>query len=223
MNSLKPSQQVILNILYQDDTIVAVDKPAGQMVIPSDNPQPDDEVTMKILRDQIGKRVHPIHRLDRPTSGVLVFSTDRDVARELHLAFEQYRIEKKYLAIVVGHPRTDSWTCKEPIQKKEGELMRDGHTDFHLRKKLKNGVSLVEAIPKTGRFHQIRRHLLHANHPIAGDYRYAGVERCDILGERLGTGARMLLQAKSLSLTHPTTGEEILIEAPLDPSIERCL
>ena len=178
---------------------------------------------MKILRDQIGKRVHPIHRLDRPTSGVLVFSTDRDVARELHLAFEQYRIEKKYLAIVVGHPRTDSWTCKEPIQKKEGELMRDGHTDFHLREKLKNGVSLVEAIPKTGRFHQIRRHLLHANHPIAGDYRYAGVERCDILGERLGTGTRMLLQAKSLSLMHPTTGEKILIEAPLDPSIERCL
>ena len=214
---------MILNILYQDDTIVAVDKPAGQMVIPSDNPQPDDEVTMKILRDQIGKRVHPIHRLDRPTTGVLIFSTDRDVARELHLAFEQYRIEKKYLAIVVGHPRTDSWTCKEPIQKKEGELMRDGHTDFHLREKLKNGVSLVEAIPKTGRFHQIRRHLLHANHPIAGDYRYAGVERCDILGERLGTGTRMLLQAKSLSLMHPTTGEEILIEAPLDPSIERCL
>jgi tRNA pseudouridine65 synthase len=217
------AEQVILNILYQDDAIVAVDKPAGQMVIPSDSPQPDDEVTMKILRDQIGKRVHPIHRLDRPTSGVLIFSTDQDVARELHFAFEQHRIKKKYLAIIVGHPLRESWTCNEPIQKKEGAPLREAHTDFHLRQKLKNDLSLVEAIPRTGRFHQIRRHLLHLGHPIVGDYRYAGVERCNFLGEQLGTGTRMLLQAKSLCFKHPITGLEILIEAPLDPMIEKCL
>lgn len=202
---------------------MAVDKPAGQMVIPADEPKEGDEVTMKILRDQIGKRVHPIHRLDRPTSGVLIFATDPEVARALHLAFERHEVEKVYWAVIIGQPLANEWTCTAPIQKKEGEPHRDAHTDFRVLQKVKGGLTLVEAIPKTGRFHQIRRHLLHVGHPIVGDYRYAGVERCDYLGERLGTESRMLLQAKSLRLKHPVTDEELLIEAPVDEVMARCL
>ncbi|MDA7650949.1 pseudouridine synthase [Akkermansiaceae bacterium] len=215
--------RVPLDILYQDHVIVAVDKPAGQMVIPADKPQEGDEVTMKILRDQIGKRVHPIHRLDRPTSGVLIFATDPEVARELHFAFEQHEVEKVYWAVIVGRPLADEWTCEEPIQKKEGAPHRSARTDFKVLQPIKGNLTLIEAFPKTGRFHQIRRHLLHVGHPIVGDYRYAGVERCDYLGELLGTESRMLLQAKSLRLRHPVTGEELLIEAPLDEAIAKCL
>ena len=212
-----------LQILYQDESIVAVDKPAGQMVIPADEPQESDEVTMKILRDQIGKRVHPIHRLDRPTSGVLIFATDPEVARELHFTFERHEIEKTYWAIIVGRPLAAEWTCTAPIQKKEGAPSREAHTDFKILQHAKAGLTLIEALPKTGRFHQIRRHLLHVGHPIVGDYRYTGVERCDYFGEKLGTGSRMLLQAKSLKLKHPVTAAELLIEAPVDKAIAKAL
>jgi len=211
-----------LDILYQDDVIVAVAKPAGQLVIPADLPQVGDEVTMKILRDQIGARVHPIHRLDRPTSGVLIFATDPEVARMLHQAFERHEVEKVYQAVIVGHPLAPRWRCQEPIQKKEGAPEREACTDFTVLQQLSHGLSLIEALPKTGRFHQIRRHLLHVGHPIVGDYRYAGVERCDHLGKVLGTGSRMLLQATSLRLKHPVSGEDLFIQAPLDEALARC-
>ena len=102
------------------------------------------------------------------------------------------------------------------IQKHEDAPLRDAHTDFTLLKSTKHSsgeiISLIEAVPHTGRFHQIRRHLLEAGHPIIGDYRYAGIEESDTNGERLGTGTRMLLLAKSLTLPHPKTGESLFVE-----------
>jgi tRNA pseudouridine65 synthase len=209
-----------LTILHQDEWMVAVDKPAGQLVIPSDRPQPEDEVTMKILRDQIGQQVHPIHRLDRPTSGVLLFGTDRDAARTLHTAFANHEVRKIYWAVISGRPANQEWTCREPIQKDETAEAKSAETAFRLITPLEHKLSLVEAVPKSGRFHQIRRHLSHLGHPIVGDYRYAGMARSDQLGALLGTGTRMLLQAKSLQLQHPVTGQALLIEAPLDPLIQ---
>ena len=212
-----------LSILYQDEWIVAVNKPPGQLVHPAEEPQDGDEVTMKILRDQIGQRVHVIHRLDRPTSGVLVFALDKTAARRLHKAFEKHEVDKTYWAMVVGHPESERWICRRAIRKDEGKPERWAETMFHVLSRLEQDVCLVEAVPKTGRFHQIRRHLLHVGHPIVGDYRYLGEERCDELGVKLGTGSRMLLQAKRLRMTHPVTNEDLLIEAPVDPAIEACL
>ena len=176
----------------------------------------DDE----ILRDQIGERVHLIHRLDRPTSGVVVFATDGDAARKLHRAFEAHDVQKIYWAVIDGHPGSDAWSCIEPIRKHETAPERPAETGFRVIEFLEHGLALVEARQKTGRFHQIRRHLLNVGHPIVGDYRYLGIERCDALGARLGTGSRMLLHAKSLQFQHPATGEPILIEAPGEPLIE---
>ncbi|MDA7881539.1 pseudouridine synthase [Akkermansiaceae bacterium] len=200
-----------------------MDKPAGQMVIPADHPQPGDEVTMKILRDQIGRQVHPIHRLDRPTSGVLLFATDRDVARELHFAFERHEVIKTYLAVIDGFPDLDEWTCREPLAKNDTSEAKPAETHFRILQKISSELTLVEALPKSGRFHQIRRHLAHEGFPIVGDYRYAGIERCDQLGQELKTGSRMLLQAKSLRFQHPVTSESLLIEAPLDRLIQQLL
>lgn len=209
-----------LSILFRDEWIVAVDKPAGQLVHPANEPADGDLVTMKILRDQIGREVHVIHRLDRPTTGVLLFATDQETARMLHAAFENREVEKVYWAVVDGQPAHEQWTCQEPIQKEDGKP-REAVTAFQVLESLAGNLTLVEARPKTGRFHQIRRHLLHAGTPIVGDYRYAGIERSDQLGAMIGTGTRMLLQAGSLKLRHPRFREDLFIEAPVDPLIQQ--
>ncbi len=215
-----------LDILYRDEWLVAVDKPAGHLVHPADEPKDGDLVTMKILRDQIGQRVYNIHRLDRPTTGVLLFGIDRNAARALHRALERHEVAKTYLAICEGLAAADPWECYEPIQKEDHQPQRDAHTSFrrlaisqipHIAGTETSNLSLIEARPHTGRYHQIRRHLLHHKLPIVGDFRYAGIERSHQLGERLGTGSRMLLQSKSLSFTHPVTGKSTYISAPPDP------
>ncbi len=205
-----------LQILYQDQWMVAIHKPAGHLVHPASTPQDEDLVAMKILRDQIGERVYSIHRLDRPTSGVLLFGIDREVSKKLHHAFAHQNVTKTYWAITKGHPTQPHWICNAPIQKEENAPIREAETAFQVLKKIHHpsGVplSLIEAIPHTGRFHQIRRHLLHSGYPIIGDYRYAGIEESNNNGELLGTGTAMLLLAKSLQLIHPINGETIHIQ-----------
>ena len=226
-----------LKILYQDEWLVAIDKPAGHLVHPAESPQDDDLVAMKILRDQIGKRVNTIHRIDRPTSGVLLFGLEKQATKKLHKALELHDFDKSYWAVVQGKAPAEQWQCHQPIQKEEDEPAREAHTSFRVLESRKlealasvadkldghgDVLTLIEAIPHTGRFHQIRRHLLHAGIPIVGDYRYAGIETSDRLGELLGTDTSMLLQAKSLTLDHPVSGEILTITAPVGPNFLRC-
>ncbi len=211
-----------LHIIYQDEWLVAVDKPAGHLVHPADNPKEDDLVTMKILRDQLGQHVYNIHRIDRPTTGVLLFGTDRDAARALHRALERHEIKKTYWAIVLGNPPDDAWECREPLRKTDDAPEREAHTSFKLLEK-SGSLALLEATPHTGRTHQIRKHLLHAGIPIVGDYRYAGIDTSNRLGKDLGTGTRMLLQSRQLEFKHPKTCEQTTITAPIDPMFTLCL
>ena len=220
-----------LSILYEDEWLVAIDKPAGQLVHPADTPQEGDQVTMKILRDQIGKHVYTIHRLDRPTTGVLLFAKDQAVARPLHKALERHEFQKTYIAVCHGEAPESSWESHEPLQKSDDAPFKDAHTSFRtlhsyehpaLESLETSTLSLMEATPHTGRYHQIRRHLLLAGIPITGDYRHSGVEQSDLLGNLLGTGTRMLLQARKLQLTHPVTHDELTINAPVDSLIQRC-
>jgi len=214
--------------------MVAVDKPAGWLVHPASDPQQGDLVAMKILRDQIGQRVNTIHRIDRPTTGVLLMGTDPDVSKALHHAFSAHEMKKTYWAVIHGRTPETEWECTEPIQKEADKPIRDAHTSFRLLETVRhpslseceelkeNRLSLIEALPHSGRFHQIRRHLVHAGFPIIGDYRYGGIERCDQLGNLLDTGSRMLLMAKKLEFTHPVTKETIIIEADVDPMFAKC-
>ncbi|MGB1874096.1 MAG: pseudouridine synthase [Akkermansiaceae bacterium] len=220
-----------LDILYQDEWLVAVNKPAGHLVHPADEPKEGDLVAMKILRDQIGERVYNIHRLDRPTCGVLLFGIDRNAARALHRALERHEVQKTYWAVVAGLAPTEPWECRQPLQKDETAPLREAHTSFRrlatvnpldLAQEKTPTLSLIEATPHTGRYHQIRRHLLDGDLPIVGDYRYAGIESCDHLGKLLGTGTRMLLQSRSLAFRHPITGQHTLIEAPPDDLFLKC-
>ncbi len=219
-----------LSILYQDEFLVAIDKPAGLLVHPGREPEGKEWVAMKLLRDELGRRVYPVHRLDRPTSGVLLFALDRRIAGLVQTAFQAREVDKVYLAAVFGEAPPE-WECRTPLSRgpAEGEMV-EARTGFErvafagpgsFPGDPELGVSLVRAKPVTGRFHQIRRHLLEAGHPIVGDYRYVEIERCDHAAAVLGTGSRMLLQAKSLELTHPCDSERLRIEAPADPEFVR--
>lgn len=219
-----------LHILYQDDGLVAIDKPAGMIVHPGREPEGPEWIAMKRLRDELGQPVFPIHRLDRPTSGVLLFALDKRTSSLAQQLFELRKVTKSYLAIVCGETARE-WICEEPLRKNPEEPELSAVTSFQLLRtaptgsfpsSLGLGLSLLKASPKTGRFHQIRRHLLGAGFPIVGDFRYAGRDRSFELGEILGTGTRMLLQAKTLELPHPHTGEVLKIEAPCDEDFLRC-
>lgn len=212
-----------LEILFQDEWLVAVNKPAGQLVHPADVPQEGDEVTMKILRDQLGQLVHNIHRIDRPTTGVLLFALNKGVSRAMNRAFERHQVQKTYWAVIEGNPPTEAWENHEALQKSEDEPFREAHTDFRVLKAIRHEpcLSLIEATPHSGRYHQIRRHLAQAGLPIVGDFRYGGIERGERLGALLGINSRMLLQAKKLEFSHPKTGLQTTIEASTAPEIEK--
>lgn len=210
-----------LPILFRDEWLVAIDKPPGVMVHPSNHPQADDLVAMKILRDQIEEKIHVIHRLDQPTSGVLIFATDRGAARKIRQDFENRQIRKRYLAVVHGHPSDDMWTCEAPLRKTPDAPEKSAETSFRVLQRNDQHLALVEASPQSGRFHQIRRHLLCSGHPIVGDFRYQDPDFCKSIGDTLGIGTRMLLQAKTLEFQHPITRRRTVIEAPIDDHIAR--
>jgi tRNA pseudouridine65 synthase len=216
-----------LSILYQDEFLVAIDKPAGMIVHPGREPEGAEWIAMKRLRDQLGQRVFPVHRLDRPTSGVLLFALDKKTASLAQQAFELRNVVKTYHAIVCGSV-PERWICETPLSNDPEDEPLPAKTTFECLAVTPEALfpaeptlvlSLLKVTPATGRFHQIRRHLLESGYPIVGDFRYAGMERSYELGEMLGTGTRMLLQAKVLELDHPQTGVSLKIEAPMDAAM----
>ncbi|WP_411825721.1 pseudouridine synthase [Luteolibacter sp. AS25] len=213
-----------LHILFQDEYLVAIDKPAGMLVHPGREPEGNEFIAMKRLRDELGKLVYPIHRLDRPTSGVLLFALDKKTAGIVQQNFELRKVEKTYQAIVTGKAPS-GWICETPLSNDPTEALLTAKTTFErlaiVERNFPHGaspitLSLLKATPYTGRFHQIRRHLLESGYPIVCDFRYAGIEESIELGEMLGIGTRMLLQAKSLKIDHPHSAEKLHISAPTD-------
>ena len=210
-----------LSILYEDEDLIAINKLAGHLVHPADEPQPDDIVSLKLVREHVDCHIYTTHRLDRPTCGVLIFAKHKTAARAVGRAFERKLVSKHYLAGVAGYPNLASWNCTEPLRKTEEDALKDSETKFTVIKESSAPFSLIKAEPATGRYHQIRKHLLHCGHPIIGDYRYAGIEQCEDWSQKLGTGTRMLLQCHHLTLSHPGTKEMMTITAPSDPLFEK--
>lgn len=224
----------LLEILYKDDHIVAINKPAGLMVHRSKSAREESAVAMTILRDQINQWVYPVHRLDRPTSGVLIFGLSSTSARILSEQFIAQSVHKKYMAIVRGHAPeqvTIDYALKEEIDPifKLKETVKDAQpatTKIRLLAKTEIPVqvdkypstrySLVEAIPVTGRRHQIRRHLRHLNHPIIGDINHgSGVH--NKFFENEFKVRKLLLACTELTINHPTKDQPLTIKAPLPP------
>ena len=224
----------MLEILYQDEVLVAVNKPAGMLVHRSWLDRHETQFVMQTLRDQIGQLVYPIHRLDRPTSGVLLFALNSEIAHKLCQQFEQKQIEKQYLAVVrgyvTGHGEID-YPLKVQLDKIADKFsqpdkapqsavtfyegLQTVEMPYGVGRYATSRYSLVRLIPQTGRKHQLRRHMKHIFHPILGDTQYGDLHQNRALMEHTGC-ARLLLHAEKLIFVHPLTQRPMTIQAGLD-------
>lgn len=224
----------MLEILYQDDVLVAVNKPAGMLVHRSWLDRHETQFVMQTLRDQIGQLVYPIHRLDRPTSGVLLFALNSEIANLLCLQFEQKQTEKQYLAVVrgyvTGHGEID-YPLKIQLDKIADKFSQQDKAPqsavtfyeglqtvempYDVGRYATSRYSLVRLIPQTGRKHQLRRHMKHIFHPILGDTQYGDLHQNRALMEHTGC-SRLMLHAEKLTFVHPMTQLPITIQAGLD-------
>lgn len=223
----------MLRLLFQDDHLVAIDKPPGLLVHRTGLDAGETRFAMQLLRDQIGQPVWPVHRLDKGTSGVLLFALDALTARRLGDAFQTGEgIRKTYLAIVRGWP-ADEGLIDHPLRRMPDD-MRTGREEIQpaqtrfrtlARHELPvphNGFAstrcaLVELHPLTGRRHQIRRHLKHMAHPIIGDSTHGKGPLNRALAAWLGH-QRLWLHATGLALTHPVSGQALSITCEPDAS-----
>jgi tRNA pseudouridine65 synthase len=213
-----PDVQSPLEIIYRDDDLVALNKPAGLPV--HRGWARDARPALQQLRDQIDRHVYPVHRLDRGTSGVLLFALSGEAARLVQAQLDAHEVDKRYLALCRGHD-AGLTHVDHPLAKEAGGERRAAVTDFKLLGQFER-YGLFEARPRTGRLHQIRRHLKHASHPIIGDARYGKGEHNRIFRERFGFH-RLALHASELGLRQPRTGEALLLRAPLPPEFSRLL
>jgi len=207
-----------LEVLYRDAELVAVNKPAGMLV--HRGWARDGVPALQTLRDQLGQPVYPVHRLDRATSGVLLFALSSEIARDMQAALQARAVEKRYLALCRGHDPSLA-LVDHPLAKEKGAPARPASTELRLLGQFER-YGLYEARPLTGRLHQIRRHLKHVSHPIIGDVRYGKGEHNRIFRDRFGFH-RLALHAWQLRFSHPRTGMPLRVCAPLPPDFAQLL
>lgn len=214
-----------LNIVYRDSHFIAIDKPSGLPVHRSRLVGNATEYALQLLRDQIGQRVFPVHRLDSKTSGLLLFATHRAAGVVMQKMFAERQVTKLYLAIVRGYTLPEA-TIDYPL-KNEKSLLQEAVThyktvataqlDFPSGKHPTSRYSLVEIHPETGRMHQIRRHFAHMLHPVIGDRPHGCNKQNKFFKEQFGMN-RMLLHACKLSFRHPYSHAALQIVLPPDGS-----
>ena len=219
----------MLEILFENEEIVAINKPHGLLVHPTSMAKDADEFAMQRLRDQIGQKVYPAHRLDRKTSGVLLFSKTPATNRILQELFRERQVNKTYEAIVRGFVEPEGH-IDYPLTK-EGGPKQMATTDYQLIQHYEiplpfgkfqtSRYSLVELIPHTGRYHQLRKHMAHIFHPILGDRPHGCNKQNRLWKEQFGM-TTMLLHASSLAFELPD-GQFIHIQANRSREFERVL
>jgi len=239
-----PKKEICMNplpILYQDEHLVAVNKPSGLLVHRTNLDRHTRENAMHIVRDQLGRWVYPFHRLDKATSGVLLFALDQETARRMTRSFTNGAVSKSYLAIVRGFTKEGEridHPLREIADKRSGQSVdRDGPgkeaiTEYQrlAAVELPHPVgryttarySFIKASPLTGRNHQIRRHLKHIFHPVIGDTAYGDGKHNDFFRKQFDCH-RMLLHAREIVFIHPNTDRRLSLEAPLDNAFSALL
>lgn len=224
----------MFEILYQDNDLIAINKPSGWLVHRSWLDKHETVVVMQTLRDQIGQHVFPVHRLDRPTSGILLFALSSEIARLMSEQFATKQIEKTYHAIVRGYVEGEA-TIDYPLVEELDKIAdkfsdsnkpaQDAVTTYRGISKIEVPIkvgkfdtarySFVELKPKTGRKHQLRRHMKHIFHPILGDSKHGDLHQNRAFAEFFSI-KRLMLHASKLQITHPINHDPIIIEANLD-------
>lgn len=222
-----------LSILYRDEHIVAIDKPSGLLVHRSELDRHETRFAVQLLRDQLGQRVWAAHRLDRGTSGVLLFALSPENARRLGQQFEAGTVDKRYQAVVRGHP-PESGCINHPLSRQRDEREFVGERSSSEAQEAitryrrlatvelpiavdrypSSRYALLELAPQTGRRHQIRRHLKHISHPIIGDATYGKGRHNRFFAEHFNC-RRLLLACTALVFDHPTDGRRLHVKAPV--------
>ena len=219
---------MILKIIYQDDFLIAINKPHGLLVHRSGYASNANVFAVQELRNQIEQKVFPCHRLDRKTSGVLLFALDEDTNRKLQQQFASNSVQKKYLAIVRGFTNdkgiidysltNDKGKTQNAITKYK--TINQSEVDISFGKFNTSRYSLVEANPQTGRYHQIRKHFAHIMHPIIGDRPHGCNKQNKLFKEKFNM-TTMMLHASEISFNHPHKNSVILIQADLHEEFKR--
>ncbi len=214
----------MLEIIYRDAELIAINKPAGLLVHRTKIAAQETEFAVQKLRDQIGEKVFPLHRLDRPTSGVLLFSLNKSMASEFGQLFKTNGIQKVYFTIVRGFLPDGGEITKalRPWEDETGKEAQEATTNYTCLDKIELPIpvsrystarySLAKVKPLTGRTHQIRRHFAHLRHYIVGDKRHGERHHNKMFREKLNCPF-MLLHARTLSFRHPATKEDTTIKA----------
>ena len=231
-----------IEIIYEDEHLVAINKEAGLLVHRSWLDTGETRFALQLTRDAVGCHVFPVHRLDRPTSGVLLFAKSPAVARSLSEAFMEHNVTKQYLAVVRGFMseqgsvdyalsfKPDAIADKfanldKPAQEAvtHWQSLAQIELPFAVSKKHDTSrYSLVRLTPETGRKHQLRRHMRHLFHHIVGDTSHGDIRHTRFFRNHYDC-TRMLLHAQTLALSHPVTGESLLLKAGLDDQWMRIL
>lgn len=222
-----------LPILYRDEHIVVIDKPPNLLVHRSEIDRHETRFAIQILRDQIGQRVWPAHRLDRGTSGILLFGLSPEIASRLGCQFAEGQVDKRYLAVVRGHPPASGSIDHALSRQRDAYEFQGERSSIEAQPALthyrrlgtieipiavdrypSSRYALLELEPVTGRRHQLRRHLKHIAHPIIGDASYGKGRHNRFFAEHFAC-QRLLLACVRLAFTHPVDGRRLEIEAPV--------
>ena len=236
MDNMQPTD---LEILYQDEYLIAINKPSGLLVHKSPIDKHEAQFALQLLRDQIGRYVYPIHRLDKPTSGVLLFAFTSELTKIMSLLFRSHEVQKEYIAIVRGYTQEKEfidYPLKQMLDTKEQKKLgitkeaQEAQTYYERLATVElpypvsrypvARYSLVKLLPKTGRKHQLRRHMKHVFHPIVGDTKHGRGEH-NTLFRDIFKSHRLLLHSHRVSFTHPVSQEPIAIDASIDNNITK--
>ena len=230
-NTPSTPNQTDLEVVYQDQSFVAINKPAGLLVHRSAIDFHEPHNAQELLQAQIEATVYPVHRLDKPTSGVLLFALNRKTAASISLQFQQHEIRKDYIAVVRGHT-DDKGEIDNPVRDKDAphkqkkEALTAYSTLAHITLPVAvdrypdTRYSMVCVQPKTGRRHQIRQHMKHISHPLIGDTSYGKTVHNNFFRQQYAC-SRLLLHAQKLVLNHPDNGSLIKLEASYDMQFKR--
>ncbi len=215
-----------LRVLHLDDDLVAVSKPGG-LLVHRDEHHPDAPAALQIVRDQLGRKLWPFHRLDRPSSGILIFGLSSAAAAGLQASLSDAAAVKEYLALMrwPGSRGTlgqlgDEWTCEQTLHT-DDDRPQAARTDFAMLETFR-GCALVRCRIHTGRYHQIRRHANHCGRHILGDTTHGKGRMNALFREKYGL-PRLFLHLERVSMRHPTTGEPLELVDPLPDELEAVL